>query len=40
VVINTLRKTVELYHQLPQPAFPDDARERLHKTLELSGYLK
>ena len=40
VVINTLRKTVELYHRLPQPAFPEEARERLHKTLELSGYLK
>jgi predicted anti-sigma-YlaC factor YlaD len=40
VVINTLRKTVELYHQLPGPDFPDEARERLYKTLDLSGYLK
>jgi len=40
VVINTLRKTVELYHRLPRPAFPDDARERLYKSLELSGYRK
>ncbi len=40
VVINTLRKTVELYHRLPQPEFPGDARERLYKSLELSGYMK
>lgn len=40
VVVNTLRKTVELYHRLPRPGFPDDARDRLYKTLDLSGYLK
>lgn len=41
VVIDTLRKTVELYHETPltQP-LPDDVRQRLFVRLELSDFLK
>lgn len=39
VVVNTLRKTVELMHGLPQPNLPDGALERLYKSLDLAGYL-
>jgi anti-sigma factor RsiW len=41
VVIDTLRKTVELYHETPpaQP-LPDDMRQRLFVRLELSDFLK
>lgn len=39
VVIDTLRKTVTLYHHLPEPTLPDQARERLYKVLDLSSYL-
>jgi anti-sigma factor RsiW len=40
IVVDTLRKTVSLYHHLPQPTLPDEARERLYKTLHLSGHLR
>ncbi len=40
IVVDTLRKTVTLYHNLPQPALPERARERLYKTLNLSDYLR
>jgi anti-sigma factor RsiW len=36
-VVDTLRKTVELYRRLP-PALPETAREQLYKTLALSEY--
>ena len=39
IVVNTLRKTVTLYHQLPQPLMPAEARERLYKRLDLAEYL-
>jgi len=39
VVVNTLQKTVMLYRLLPEPALPDQARERLYKTLGLSEHL-
>ena len=39
IVVDTLRKTVTLYHQLPQPLMPESARERLYKRLDLSEYL-
>lgn len=35
VVIDTLRKTVLLYHDLPRPGLPAGARERLFKALDL-----
>ena len=35
IVVDTLRKTVYLYHQLPQPELPGEVRERLYKTLNL-----
>ena len=40
VVVDTLRKTVELVHDLPQPDLPDGARERLYKSLDLADQLK
>ncbi len=39
IVVDTLRKTVTLYHQLPQPEMPAQARERLYKRLDLTEYL-
>ena len=39
VVVDTLRQTVELYRQLPQPAFPAGARERLYQALDLGPLL-
>jgi predicted anti-sigma-YlaC factor YlaD len=41
VVVNTLRKTIELYEQTAMPAeLPQDVRERLFFKLELDDYLK
>ena len=39
VVVDTLRKTITLYRELPQPELPPDARLRLYKSLDLSDYL-
>ena len=39
IVVDTLRKTVALYHRLPQPLLPVQARERLYKRLDLTDYL-
>ena len=39
IVVDTLRKTVTLYHRLPQPQMPAQARERLYKRLDLAAYL-
>jgi predicted anti-sigma-YlaC factor YlaD len=39
VVVDTLRKTVTLYHQLPQLQMPAQVRERLYKRLDLAEYL-
>ncbi len=35
VVVDTLNKTILLYHELPQPDLPAGARERLYKALDL-----
>jgi len=35
IVVDTLRKTVYLYRQLPEPELPGEVRERLYKTLNL-----
>jgi predicted anti-sigma-YlaC factor YlaD len=40
IVVDTLRRTIDLYHRLPQPEMPEGARERLYKSLDLSQYLK
>ncbi len=39
VVVDTLRKTISLYHELPQPELPLEARLRLYKLLDLSEFL-
>jgi anti-sigma factor RsiW len=35
VVVNTLAKTVMLYHRLPAPEMPHHVKERLYKVLNL-----
>ena len=40
VVVDTLGKTVKLYHQLPKTDLADSARERLYKVLDLSDFLR
>lgn len=39
VMVDTLRKTVLLYRQLPPPIFPAEARQRLYKALHLEEFL-
>jgi len=40
VVINTLQKTVDLYHKTTQlPEIPSDVRDRLFKRLDMDEYL-
>lgn len=39
VVVDTLRKTITLYHELPQPELPPAARLRLYKSLDLTEFL-
>ncbi len=39
VVVNTLSKTISLYHQLPTPEMPNGVRERLYKVLDLSSFV-
>ncbi len=38
VVVDTLRRTIQLYHALPQPDLPAAARERLYKSLDLAEF--
>lgn len=41
VVVNTLRKTIEIYKNAPSsPELPEDVRERLFFKLQLDEYLK
>ncbi len=40
VVVDTLRKTISLYHELPQPELPPEARLRLYKSLDLTEFLR
>lgn len=41
IVVNTLRKTIELYRQTSAPSeLPGSVRERLFLKLELEDYLK
>lgn len=37
IVVNTLAKTVTLYHRLPEPEMPQAVRERLFRTLQLDS---
>jgi hypothetical protein len=37
--VDTLRKTVELYHDAPPAPLPKDVRQRLYTTLKLEDYL-
>ena len=39
VVVDTLRRTVELYHTLPPEPMPGDVEARLLRRLELSEYI-
>lgn len=39
VVVDTLRKTVLLYHNLPPEPMPDDAEMRLFKRLDLDAFV-
>ena len=38
IVIDTLRKTVVLYRDLPQPALTSGVRQRLYQALDLEAY--
>ena len=38
VVVNTLTKTIMLYHQLPEPDVPGGVKERLSKVLDLQHF--
>lgn len=40
IVVDTLRKTVLLYRDLPQPVIPEEARQRLYQSLDLEAYLE
>lgn len=35
VVVNTLRRTVTLYHSIPTETMPGDVRLRLHKKIDM-----
>ena len=39
VMVDTLRKTVSLVHDLPQPGMSSEARERLYTALDIADYL-
>lgn len=39
IVVDTLRKTVLLYRDLPPPSMPQNARRRLFQALDLEEYL-
>jgi predicted anti-sigma-YlaC factor YlaD len=39
IVVDTLRRTIDLYHRLPRPDMPEAARERLYRSLDLRDYL-
>ncbi|MBN2470786.1 MAG: hypothetical protein JXN59_08690, partial [Anaerolineae bacterium] len=39
IVVDTLAKTVELYHAAPTPDLPDAVKSRLFKRLEIEDFL-
>lgn len=38
IVVNTLAKTITLYHHLPDPDLPAETQDRLFKVLKLGAY--
>ena len=40
VVVNTLAKTITLYHQLPAPELPNAVKERLLAVLDLKPFFR
>ena len=41
IVVDTLRKTVHLYHATAEPEdIPEDIRQRLYRSLNIEEYLK
>ncbi len=40
IVVDTLKKTVLLYRDLPRPEMSTEARQRLYQSLDLGEYLK
>jgi anti-sigma factor RsiW len=40
IVVDTLKRTIDLYHQFPQPEVPEKTREKLYKTLDLTEFMK
>ena len=40
VMVDTMRKTIVLYHDMEPEPMPDAARERLYHTLHLTEFLK
>jgi len=39
VVVDTLRKTVAVFRELPQPELPVETRRRLYTSLDLTEFL-
>ena len=39
VVVDTLQRTISLYHALPQPEMPEHLRQRLYHTFHLEEFL-
>jgi anti-sigma factor RsiW len=37
IVVNTLRKTVTLYHSMPRQEMPGEVRTRLHHVISIEG---
>ncbi len=37
IVVNTLRKTVTLYHSLPPKVMPGEVRTRLHRVISIES---
>lgn len=40
IVLNTMKKTIEIYHTLPGEDLPEDVRTRLYKKLDLADYIR
>ncbi|MHB8624764.1 MAG: anti-sigma factor family protein [Aggregatilineales bacterium] len=39
VIVDTLQRTISLYHRLPQPEMPERLRTRLYQTFHLEEFL-
>lgn len=39
IVVDTLKKTIFLYRELPQPQMSEEARHRLYHSLDLQAFL-